>query len=80
MRETVSRAGEGGAVSSQVVTHKVDNSTAVKFEIEPIAGSRPGGIKVTGAANSLAAEAAESNVEVTLTWSRGIRKAGDDPG
>jgi hypothetical protein len=73
------RAGEGGAVSSQVVT-QVDDSTAVKFEIQPTEGFRPGGIKVTGAANWLAAKAAESNFEITPTWSRGIREADANPG
>lgn len=67
-------------VSSQAVIHEVDNSTAVKFESEATEGSCSSGIKVTGAANSSAAKAAESNVEVTLTWSRGIREANDDPG
>jgi hypothetical protein len=73
-------AGEGGAVSSQVLSYQVDDSTAVKFEIEPTEGFGPDGIKVTGAANWLAAEAAESNFEVTPTWSRGIREADADPG
>jgi hypothetical protein len=67
-------------VSSQVVSYQVDDSTAVKFGIEPAEGFRPAGIKVTGAANWLAAKAVESNIEVTPAWSRGIREADAGPG
>jgi len=100
----------GGMMSSQVVTYQVDDSTTVKFEIDPTAGFRPAGpnevagrieeavdpavhaakavldkvkeagpdgielkfgIKVSGSASWFVAKAAaESNFEVTLTWSR----------
>jgi hypothetical protein len=51
-------------VSLQVVNYQVDDSTAVKIEIEP---------------NWWAAKAAGSNCDVTLTWSRGIRQADAGP-
>jgi hypothetical protein len=35
--------GRGGLVSSQIVTYQVDESTTVKFEIEPTEGFRPAG-------------------------------------
>jgi hypothetical protein len=33
----------GGPVSSQIVTYRVDESTTVRFEIEPTEGFRPAG-------------------------------------
>jgi hypothetical protein len=106
-------------MSSQVVTYRVDDSTTVKFEIDPTEGFGPAGpgevsgrvkeavgpavdaakvvldkvkeagpdeielkfgLKVSGGANWLIAKAtAESNFEVTLTWSRRNRKADADP-
>jgi len=105
-------------MTSQVVTYQVDDSTAVKIEIEPVDGFRPAGpdevlgrvreavdpaveaakavldrvieagpdkveltfgIKVSGSAGWLIAKAAaESNFEVTLTWSRGAHEGGAD--
>jgi hypothetical protein len=35
--------GRGGPVTSQIVTYQVDESTIVKFEIEPTEGFRPAG-------------------------------------
>jgi hypothetical protein len=37
------RPGRKGAVMAQVVTYRVDESTTVKFEIEPSEGFRPAG-------------------------------------
>jgi hypothetical protein len=107
-------------MSSQVVTYQVDDSTTVKFEIDPPEGFRSAGpnevagrireavdpavqaakvvldkvkeagpdgvelkfgIKVSGSANWLMAKAAaESNFEVTLTWSRGAPEGDADRG
>lgn len=107
-------------MSSQVVTYQVDDSTTVKFEIDPPEGFRPAGpnevvgrireavdpavqaakavldkvkeagpdgvelkfgIKVSGSANwFMAKAAAESNFEVTLTWSRSAPEGDADRG
>ena len=36
-------------MSSQVVTHRVDDATTVKFEIEPLEGFRPPGRRKSSA-------------------------------
>ena len=70
VREAVEPAVEAAKAVLDKVKEAGPDSIELKF-----------GIKVSGSANWLVAKAsAESNFEVTLTWSRGVRKADADQG